>query len=288
MLDFFFAMLAAGLNSTGGDVADVAAVAPPAVIEAPAEAAEAMPEALPVLPVPQAPEAVAEAPVVPPVPQGDTLATLPAPPPETPGVVVGSGVIVGSNALSGGVSLLEGTMDSQTQTAPAVPPQAPEPTVAAVPPVPALPVLPAVPAAPAADPATNMAVVPAGLVAEPQTPTGKFTTALEVKPILNATQGNWIAVREYDGKDLLYVTHLWGWRCGLAAIAISVNDEPMQNWPMPPCHTQFATPNAILEGDGAPYLTMRLGSVQKVTIQVVYDDLSMDLASFERGNVLIP
>ena len=134
----------------------------------------------------------------------------------------------------------------------------------------------------------NMAVVPAGLQAEPQTPSGKFTTATEVKPILDATKGNWVAVREFNGQDLLYVTHLWGWRCGLAAMAISVNDEPMQNWPLPPCHMQYATPNAILDDDGLPYLTLRLGSVQSITIQVVYDDLSMDAARFARGDVLIP
>jgi hypothetical protein len=153
--------------------------------------------------------------------------------------------------------------------------------------------VPAVPAAPqvqtpAAGAGFNMAVVPAGLVAEPQTPTGKFTTAVEVKPILNATKGNWVAVRDYDGNDLLYVTHLWSWRCGLAAMAISVNNEPMQNWPLPPCHTQFSTPNAILEDDGFPYLKLKQGAVHSITIQVVYDDLSMDVASFQRGDVLIP
>ena len=105
---------------------------------------------------------------------------------------------------------------------------------------------------------------------------------------MDATKGNWVAVREYDGKDLLYVTHIWSWRCGLHAMAISVNDEPMQNWPLPECHMKYTTPAAILEDDGLPYLSMRLGSVQKIEIQLVYDDLTMDRASFERGNVLIP
>lgn len=134
----------------------------------------------------------------------------------------------------------------------------------------------------------NMGVVPAGLVADPQVPSGKFTTAAEVKPILTATKGNWVAVRDYDGKDWLYVTHIWSWRCGLKAMAISVNGEAMQNWPMPPCHEQYQTPNAVLEDDGIPALTFRQGSVQTITIQIVYDDLSMDAATFERGNVLIP
>lgn len=149
-------------------------------------------------------------------------------------------------------------------------------------------IAPSVPTPIPAQQGFNMNVVPAGLVAEPQVPSGKFTTAVEVKPILEATKGNWVAVREFDGKDLVYVTHLWSWRCGLSALAISVNDEPLQNWPLPPCHMEYAAPNAILEGDGQPYLGMRLGGVQKVTIQVVYDDLSMDVATFDRGSVLIP
>jgi hypothetical protein len=151
---------------------------------------------------------------------------------------------------------------------------------------PASPAAPPTPAAPAR--AFHMAAVPPGLVAEDQTPTGRFTTAAEVKSILNATRGNWTAVREYNGKDLVYVTHLWSWRCGLAAMAIAVNDGPMQNWPMPPCHDTLPTPNAILDDDPQPYLTFDLGSVQTVRIQLVYDDLSMELVGYKRGDVLIP
>ena len=154
---------------------------------------------------------------------------------------------------------------------------------------PAAPASPAAPPAPAAPPpAFYMNAVPPGLVAEDQTPTGRFTTAAEVRPILNATRGNWIAVREYDGRDFLYVTHLWSWRCGLAAMAIAVNDAPMQNLPMPPCHDSLPTPNAILEGDPQPYLTFDLGSVERIRVQLVYDDLGMALEEFLRSDVLIP
>lgn len=134
----------------------------------------------------------------------------------------------------------------------------------------------------------DMSVVPSGLEAEPQAPSGKFLTATEVKPILDATKANWVAVRDYEGQDWLYVTHLWSWRCGLKALAISVNGEGLQNWPLPACHTQFTTPNAVLEDDGLPVMTFGQNTVQTVTIQIVYDDLSMDVATFERGNVLIP
>lgn len=212
MIDFFFAMMAAGLNSADGS----------------GDSARA---------------------------QAQSQLTAPSVVISEQSVVVGEGVQIGGATASASV-----------------------------------PVVPAAPQvqAPAARAGFNMAVVPAGLIAEPQTPSGKFTTATEVKPILNATKGNWVAVRDYDGNDLLYVTHLWSWRCGLAAMAISVNNEPMQNWPLPPCHTQFSTPNAILEDDGFPYLKLKQGAVHSITIQVVYDDLSMDVASFQRGDVLIP
>ena len=232
MIDFVFAMIAAGAGGAGS-AGDSSATASAAALAAP-QTAEV-------------------APATPSVSIGENT-------------TLGSGVILGGTATapSSGSSLLDGT-STESQAAAA----------------------PAAPAAPASN-GFNMAVVPAGLVAEDQTPSGKFTTATEVKPILGATKGNWVAVREYDGADHLYVTHLFSWRCGLHAMAISLNGEPMQNWPLPACHTHFSTPNALLEDDGLPYLRLKLGSVQSIDIQIVYDDLSMDTASFARGDVMIP
>ncbi|MCX7566383.1 hypothetical protein OS189_08515 [Sulfitobacter sp. F26169L] len=134
----------------------------------------------------------------------------------------------------------------------------------------------------------DTSVIPQTLVADLQNPEGKFTTATEVKPILTATKANWVAVREYGENDLVYVTHLWSWRCGLGAMAIAINDAPLQDMPLPACHTEFATPNAILEQDGLPYLTYPQGSVERIRVQIVYDDLTAETATYSRGDVLIP
>lgn len=144
------------------------------------------------------------------------------------------------------------------------------------------------PANKAVEPQLDLTVFPDGLIAEPQNPEGKFTTATEVKPILTATKGNWVALRDFGGQDLVYVTHLWAWRCGLSAMALSINDGPMKNVPLPACHPEYAAPNAILEEDGLPYLTYPQGSVERIAVQIIYDDLSHDMATFSSDQIRIP
>ncbi|WP_424977057.1 hypothetical protein [Leisingera sp. S232] len=121
------------------------------------------------------------------------------------------------------------------------------------------------------------------LTAEPQEATGRFTTALEVKPILAATQANWIHVREFDGQDLLYVTHLWSWRCGLAQIKLSVNGAAPEVWPLPDCHLEEGFPNMIQEEDGLPYRGYPLDSIQQVSVEVTYDDLTVEQLTVGRN-----
>lgn len=123
---------------------------------------------------------------------------------------------------------------------------------------------------------------------EPQVATGQFTTALEVKPILQATRASWVAVREYEGRDLVYLTHLLSWRCGLHEIRYAINDGPMQVWPMPPCHEGTAQPNALTPEDGLPYVVFPLGAVQSLSVELLFDDLDTASARFERPQVLMP
>ncbi|WP_417208063.1 hypothetical protein [Antarctobacter sp.] len=124
--------------------------------------------------------------------------------------------------------------------------------------------------------------------AEQQVATGRFTTAVEVKPILGATRANWIAVREFDGQDLVYVTHLWAWRCGLVAIHVGINGAAPEPWPLPDCHEDTNAPNAMLPDDGLPYRAFPLKSVESMTVEVIYDDLTTEKVSFNRQGAMIP
>lgn len=113
----------------------------------------------------------------------------------------------------------------------------------------------------------------------------QFTTAAEVRPILDATQANWIAVREYEGQDLLYFTHLLAWRCGLEAVRYAVNGGEMQVFELEPCYTDEAQPNAIKSTEILPFVTLGLKSVARVDVELTYDDGTTAMGSYERSSI---
>ena len=149
-----------------------------------------------------------------------------------------------------------------------------------------------------AEPASAPPVVPAESAAEAapprapeaQVPSGRFTTAVEVRPILDATRASWVAVREYEGRDLLYFTQILSWRCGLREVRYGLNGAPPDTpVPLEPCHEDTASPNALVDVEGfPPHVEAPLGSIQSVDVTIVYDDGSEDGAVFARTSVLMP
>ena len=115
-----------------------------------------------------------------------------------------------------------------------------------------------------------------------------FTTAAEVKPILGATKANWVAVREFDGQDLLYFTHLESWRCGLDQIRYFVNQGKPSVWQTEPCYEDTPTPNALKLQDHLPYTVLPLGSIEQVTVEITYDDGTIERETFERASIMTP
>jgi len=125
---------------------------------------------------------------------------------------------------------------------------------------------------------------------EPQIPLGKYTTAVEVKPILQMTRNQWVGVREFDGQDYVYFSQLIAWRCGLWDIRYGINDAPADNvLPMEPCNEEFAQPNVMMDVENyLPYVIFPQNSVQSIYVEIVFDDGTTDFARFERSAVRIP
>lgn len=125
---------------------------------------------------------------------------------------------------------------------------------------------------------------------EPQIPTGTFTTAVEIRPILTATKNNWVGVREYDGQDLVYFSHLLAWRCGLWDIRYGINDAPADRVVrMEPCHDDMAQPNVMTDiVNFPPYIPFPLSSVDSIYIEIVFDDGTLDSVQLDRDAIRIP
>lgn len=115
-----------------------------------------------------------------------------------------------------------------------------------------------------------------------------FTTAAEVKPILQATKAQWIAVRNYEGQDLLYFTNLLSWRCGLTEVFYSVNGGEMTPFRMEPCYLDTAQPNALkAETLDAVLVSFPAESVETIDLNVTFDDGTSEQAHYERKAVEI-
>lgn len=131
-------------------------------------------------------------------------------------------------------------------------------------------------------------LISATLIATLATPVlAQLLDAAQIRPILNATKGNWVAVREWQGQDLLYFSHLLAWRCGLTRIEYSINsDAADQNWAFIPCDETSNAPMAIAD-EQKIYTSFALKSVQSVTVKITYDDGETDTVSFDRKAIQI-
>jgi len=115
----------------------------------------------------------------------------------------------------------------------------------------------------------------------------QMVDAAQIRPILNATKNNWVAVREWDGRDLVYFTHLLTWRCGLTKIQYSINSTAVnQNWAFIPCDETSPTPMALPAGQKI-YGSFKLNSIQTLTVKITYDDGGVDTVSYQRDAIQI-
>lgn len=89
------------------------------------------------------------------------------------------------------------------------------------------------------------------------------------KSILEMTKANWVAFRDYGGRQLIYFTHLEAWRCGIARVAYSINDDSLgDEWQLQPCDPE--KPNEVTTDK--PYLSLPEGSASSIAVRLTFSD----------------
>ena len=125
----------------------------------------------------------------------------------------------------------------------------------------------------------------AAVLAAPAT-AQQFTTAEEVKPMLDFTRADWVSLREFNGNDQLLFTHILAWRCGIDRISYAVNDGKRQRLKVEPCYEGETRPNDFKDNNILPYVTFPVGTVDRVTVWLNYDDGSTDKEGYDRKSIL--
>ena len=91
----------------------------------------------------------------------------------------------------------------------------------------------------------------------------------QMKQILNMTQNNWVSFRDFNGKQLIYFTHLESYTCGIKEVRYSINSDDLDKvWELQPCVTK----NPMSVTKDIIYLTMPLATAKSIAVQVTFAD----------------
>lgn len=113
-----------------------------------------------------------------------------------------------------------------------------------------------------------------------------LTEPAQVRPILEMTRANWVAIGKQDTQDLFYFTHLAAWRCALSGAEIRINGGKAPTaLPLEPCYDGTPQPNAIR---GLPFMTFPPGHIEEVEVTLTYRDGETASATFLRGEIVLP
>ena len=87
--------------------------------------------------------------------------------------------------------------------------------------------------------------------------------------ILDLTKGSWAYFRDYNGRQLIYFTHLEAYRCGISQVRYSLNSDALdQEWKLRPCDPK--APNNITTNK--PYISLPLGTASIISVQLTFKD----------------
>jgi hypothetical protein len=117
-----------------------------------------------------------------------------------------------------------------------------------------------------------------------------FTTPEGAAYIHQSIKDTALSFRQEGEEDFIYFSNLIAWRCGVASMIYGVNDDaPTVPFPMEPCWRELREPNTMkMEDPAFPFfLKVPTGSVQKVTIRILYENGAIAEFAVERAKNLI-
>lgn len=87
--------------------------------------------------------------------------------------------------------------------------------------------------------------------------------------VLDVTRGSWAYFRDYNGRQLVYFTHLEAYRCGISEVRYSLNGDALDKvWRLQPCDPK--APHAITTD--TPYIALPLGTAASIAVQLTFND----------------
>ncbi len=90
--------------------------------------------------------------------------------------------------------------------------------------------------------------------------------------LLDLTRGSWAYFRDYNGRQLIYFTHLEVYRCGIARAQYSLNNDSLdKEWKLQPC--DLKKPNEITTDK--VYISLPLKTANSIAVRLTFKDGSL-------------
>lgn len=104
--------------------------------------------------------------------------------------------------------------------------------------------------------------------------------------LLDMTRGSWAYFRDFNGRQLVYFTHLEVYRCGISKVSYSLNSDALdREWKLQPCDR--TKPNEVTTDK--PYVSLPLGTAEAIAVQLTYTDGSTSpVVRIGTDNKLLP
>lgn len=93
----------------------------------------------------------------------------------------------------------------------------------------------------------------------------------QMRAALEATGHQWIAFRNWQGRQLVYFTHLVAWKCAIGEVRYVINGRGLsETFPLPACNRQ--NPFVVDAEKDRIFLSFAPGEVTEIGIQLTYGD----------------